>query len=183
MIVPLCQCGKPCEKQTGSQRFSKKTGVQQYYSMCSRCRKEKYAKNRGQTYSEFRRAQLKSAAAKKGLSAAEYVRNGKLALAKKRGLSEAQLNNTYHKYRKYKKDYCENNDGHLGFECTVPKDMFLIEGKSVLQVDHLDGNPKNNNESNLKTYCPTCHRIKTYRNNDHITPGRKILGIKNEQTL
>jgi len=35
-----------------------------------------------------------------------------------------------------------------------------------LDVDHIDGNNKNNETSNLQTLCANCHRLKTYINKD-----------------
>lgn len=35
-----------------------------------------------------------------------------------------------------------------------------------LDVDHIDGNHKNNDESNLQVLCANCHRLKTYENED-----------------
>jgi hypothetical protein len=34
-----------------------------------------------------------------------------------------------------------------------------ITGKIPLQVDHIDGNHKNNNEENLRLLCPNCHSL------------------------
>ena len=57
-------------------------------------------------------------------------------------------------YRIHKKDRCE----FCGF----------IALHSVqLDVDHIDGNRKNNDISNLQTLCANCHRLKTQLNNDH----------------
>jgi hypothetical protein len=68
----------------------------------------------------------------------------------------------YH-YKKYRKDYCENQDGRLGFKCTSE----IIFPLWQLSVDHFDGNKKNNNVSNLLTLCHNCHGIKTniFKNN------------------
>lgn len=35
-----------------------------------------------------------------------------------------------------------------------------------LDLDHIDGNHKNNKEDNLQTLCANCHRLKTYLNKD-----------------
>ncbi len=53
----------------------------------------------------------------------------------------------------YKKDKCE----HCGF---IP--LHLCQ----LDVDHIDGNKKNNNIDNLQTLCANCHRLKTQLNRD-----------------
>jgi hypothetical protein len=89
------------------------------------------------------------------------------------GISPSQLEARSHPTRKYLKKKCDNRDGHLGFKCTFPVSYSRVAGKSVLEVDHVDGNPRNNDPSNLQTYCPNCHKVKTYLKNDHMTPGRK----------
>ena len=39
------------------------------------------------------------------------------------------------------------------------------DGKSILEIDHTDGNPKNNAKENLKVLCPNCHALTpTYKN-------------------
>ena len=57
-------------------------------------------------------------------------------------------------YRKYKKNCCE----FCGFIAVNPVQ---------LDVDHIDGDNKNNNLNNLQTLCANCHRLKTYLNNDY----------------
>ena len=57
-------------------------------------------------------------------------------------------------YRVHKKAYCES--------CA-----FIAIHPCQLDVDHIDGNHFNNDESNLMTLCANCHRLKTQTNNDH----------------
>lgn len=97
--------------------------------------------------------------------------------------SNTAFSNSRHPYLKYRKNYCENIDGRLGFKCTYtsPTHEVLLElGLTEdflgwLQVDHKDGNHTNNDECNLQTLCATCHTIKTAIYKDYATPGRKTL--------
>jgi hypothetical protein len=97
-----------------------------------------------------------------------------LEFLEKKGFSSlTEYRNSIHPYRYYKKDYCENIDGRLGYTCTT-----TIMISAQLEVDHIDGIPDNNEESNLQTLCSCCHKYKTLLNEDYKTPGRKSLGIK-----
>ncbi len=60
-----------------------------------------------------------------------------------------------------KKNYCENTDGRLNFKCTAT-DLRAYQ----LQMDHIDGNHKNNVPKNIQTLCGNCHTRKTIENND-----------------
>lgn len=90
--------------------------------------------------------------------------------AAKKGLTATDWRNSFHPYLHHRKDYCENIDGRLGFVCTT-----TITMSAMLQVDHIDGNPENNDPSNLQTLCACCHIHKTITNKDYATPGRKAL--------
>jgi hypothetical protein len=57
-------------------------------------------------------------------------------------------------YARHKKGYCEE----CGF---IPKHMVQLD------VDHIDGDKKNNDISNLMTLCANCHRYKTLVNDDY----------------
>lgn len=54
-----------------------------------------------------------------------------------------------HKYKQYRKDYCEI--------CS-----FIAIKPCQLDVDHIDNNRENNDPKNLQTLCSNCHRLKTY---------------------
>lgn len=82
--------------------------------------------------------------------------------------SHTERMNAKHPYRQHRKDYCENTDSRLGYTCTT-----TIVWEGMLDVDHIDGNPFNNSESNLQTLCKCCHAYKTNIEGDYKTPGRK----------
>ena len=43
---------------------------------------------------------------------------------------------------------------------------FKAEHRSQLDLDHIDGDHRNNADSNLQVLCANCHRLKTYQNED-----------------
>jgi len=89
----------------------------------------------------------------------------------------------------WRKTYCENIDGRLGFVCTttIPYDPPLPENikwvvdygypQPMLEVDHIDGNPFNEpvDGSNFQTLCSCCHKYKTWKSGDGLTAGRKNI--------
>lgn len=77
-------------------------------------------------------------------------------------------------YKAHRKDYCENEDGRFGYFCTAS----IVDPRYQLTVDHIDGDPSNNDPDNLETLCYNCHCLKTRMFNDNLTPGRKTLGLK-----
>lgn len=56
---------------------------------------------------------------------------------------------------KYRKDFCER----CGFKAEHP---------CQLDVDHIDGNHKNDDPRNYQTLCANCHRLKTFLNKDWL---------------
>lgn len=81
-------------------------------------------------------------------------------------------------YKKHRKDYCENEEGYLGYYCTAS----IVDPRYQLDVDHIDGDPTNNEPDNLMTLCKCCHSLKTIMFRDFETPGRKKLASA-ENTL
>ena len=65
-----------------------------------------------------------------------------------------KVNNSKKKFQlEHKKSYCEY--------C-----KFIPVHLCQLDIDHIDGNHKNNALDNLQTLCANCHRLKTYLNKD-----------------
>ncbi len=62
----------------------------------------------------------------------------------------------------FKKTYCENIDSRLGYECTT-----YIPYSGALELDHKDGNQKNNFQDNMQTLCKVCHSYKSHINQDY----------------
>lgn len=87
--------------------------------------------------------------------------------------SLSEYRNSKHPYRQYRKDYCENKDGRLGYTCRS-----VIRVSAQLEVDHKNGNPMDNRPINLQTLCCLCHTYKTHTNKDYSTPGRKATTSK-----
>jgi len=118
-----------------------------------------------------------------GITYNEYNIKKSTELASRHGFaSVTEYKNSMHPYLKYRKDYCENTDGRLGFVCnTVLPTQEMIDAvgligwkpKQFLEVDHIDGNSDHNDPDNLQTLCKHCHVIKSYTHGDHLTPGRK----------
>ena len=183
-LRPVCEM-PDCNKTVGEDKtaqhtgqYSKKTDMPLWRKIggkyaCCTCHNRHTAKKRG----------LKSMkhvlAANAGF---ETLRDYDLHLAHKAGfLSITAYSNSKHPYLKYRKSYCENKDGRLGFKCTykppTPKTLLKMglneDFRRWLEVDHIDGNHTNNDESNLQTLCSCCHAIKTFMAGDHATPGRK----------
>jgi hypothetical protein len=75
-------------------------------------------------------------------------------------------------YKQYRKEYCENIDGRLGFKCTTT----IMAPNWQIEVDHIDGDPNNNDVSNLQSLCNCCHRYKTMLHEENL-PAHKRKGF------
>jgi hypothetical protein len=79
-------------------------------------------------------------------------------------------------YKIYRKDYCENIDGRIGFKCTTT----IVDPEWQLDADHINGDPTSHltmGADAIQTLCKCCHAIKTRDARDYMTPGRKALGV------
>ena len=132
--------------------------------------KERAAAKQGMSLTEYNQKQRERVASKLGVSVTEYDRQQKLARVASLGLTMTEYKNRHHPYRKHRKDFCENQDGRFGYRC-----RYKIRHMAQLQVDHINGNPKDNDPSNLQTLCANCHIFKTQSQQDYLTPGRKSL--------
>lgn len=82
-------------------------------------------------------------------------------------------------YKIFRKKYCENIDGRLGFVCTTT----IIDPIWQLDADHINGDSSQDTRENIQTLCKCCHAIKTKNNKDYATPGRKTFKQKEQLKL
>lgn len=67
----------------------------------------------------------------------------------------------------HKQIFCENHDGHLGFLCPIPREIWNEpKFQSGLDLDHVNGNHYDNDPENVRTYCKMCHGEKSLKSND-----------------
>ena len=63
---------------------------------------------------------------------------------------------------------------HLGTSCECCG--FTPEHPAQLDIDHRDGDHKNDDPSNLQTLCANCHRLKTLLERSEIDPQSSSWG-------
>lgn len=142
---PLCKCGNTCQHMGSYDVY----GYPRFRKTCTKCHTKKIAKRHG-------------------------VKTIAEVVAKNAGYNTVtEYLNSIHRYKKYRKDFCENIDARLGFHCT-----YNVVIPAQLQVDHINGNPYDDRPKNLQTLCANCHVYKTFTYGDNSTPGRKSLKKK-----
>lgn len=70
------------------------------------------------------------------------------------------------------RDYILNRDSHACVECGWDK-VNKYSGNSALEIDHIDGNHKNNKPENLRSICPNCHSLTSNFKNLNNGNGRE----------
>ena len=102
--------------------------------------------------------------------------HAKEKIAKKKGLENDAYSASIHRTRKFLKNYCENRDGRLKVIDKATGKIHKCTNKIIdiyceLQADHIDGNHnKKATAKTIQTLCANCHRLKTKKNGDHVTP-------------
>ena len=148
-------------RKDGSKIYRRRSGVGY---MCAQHHNQQVAKNRG--LSSIAEVIAKNA----GFNTVSEHLNDR---ALQKGFeNHTEYSNSLHPYRKHRKDYCENIDSRLGYECTT-----TIVHSCQLDTDHKDGNHLNNDPNNLQTLCKCCHSYKGLIYEDHKSPGRKTRKV------
>lgn len=65
---------------------------------------------------------------------------------------------------------CEAIDSRTGERCK--EDRIKSNGRTVCQVDHIDGNWQNSRPDNLRLLCPTCHSLTETWGSGNMGKGR-----------
>jgi hypothetical protein len=166
---PSCIC---CGKPAHMQNYNKITGKYTWRKYCLTCHTErrKNYRNKIINFDPRKRPTCSFDKCRKRVTILGTDELGNLKFS-----DYCKTHNSTPNHLRYRKNYCENIDGRLGFKCTT-----TIFWEGMLQVDHIDGNPYNEPEdgSNFQTFCGCCHAYKTWKEKDYLTPGRKSFKKK-----
>jgi hypothetical protein len=181
-----------CDNPVHLQGHSKHTGKEQFRKVCGKHHSRRTAEKRGFTnisqvvaanagfesvyeYQDFK-------ARAKGF---DGVRDELEHRVRKKGFdSLTEYNNSKHRYRKHRKDYCENNNGMgIWVDPDTGKRRFLHEAgvtctatithAAMLSVDHINGENYDDSDGNHQTLCHNCHKVKSILSKDHWSADRK----------
>lgn len=87
-----------------------------------------------------------------------------------RGGSDLGLSEVVRNYLLEKANYCCSK---CGFNTSHPDD-----NRSILEINHIDGNGLNHNASNLEVICPNCHALTSTYRGRNIGNGRPVSYIR-----
>jgi 5-methylcytosine-specific restriction endonuclease McrA len=87
-----------------------------------------------------------------------------------RGGSDRRLSDTV---RRYMISCANNSCSKCGFSTTHP-----VDGASILEINHIDGNGLNHSPDNLEVLCPNCHALTDSYRGRNIGNGRPVYYIR-----
>ena len=67
----------------------------------------------------------------------------------------------------FKKNRCDNDDCPTNKSLSYWTRQFPLGKKFPTELDHKDGDPWNNVIENMQEFCQPCHKVKTWKNEDH----------------
>jgi 5-methylcytosine-specific restriction endonuclease McrA len=185
-----------CDNPVHLSGHSKHTGKELFRKVCGKHHSQRVAEKRGFTnisqviaanagfdsvyeYQDFK-------AREKGF---DGVRDELEHRAREKGFdSLTEYNNSRHRYRRNRLDYCQNCAGEavwvdpdtgehkplhdsIGLcTYTIPKGEL---GMAMLSVDHINGNNQDDRPENHQTLCHNCHKAKSLLSKDHWSCEKK----------
>jgi hypothetical protein len=146
-------CSKSCAAKYNNVRYPKRSRMK----ICKLC-KEKIASSR--TYCDF----CWSPKARSKFNLNQWI-NGNW-----RGGSDLGLSEIIRDYLLEKANYCCSK---CGFNTPHPDD-----NRSILEINHIDGNGLNHSADNLEVICPNCHALTSTYRGRNIGKGRPVSYIR-----
>ena len=169
---------KICGKKTHPTGKRKSDGAQRRHpDLCTKHHQEDRAKENG--FDTYAKMIYSNAGFDSSLEYQDHA-------AKLKGFTGVTAHrNSTHRWRKFKKDYCENVDGRLGFKCSYTKKQWhskigkMLEVTGVLEVDHIIPKSKGgeDTEENTQTLCCNCHQYKTVTYKDSSPKSEVVMEL------